>query len=124
MRVVPVIVQADLAHGAAFRMPKERGNLFQALGGKGVKLLRVYSRGKPDPVLPLRQRGGLPAALGVAARIEHTVDAALHQPGQQLIPVFVKGRIVQMGMGVKIHRFSSFGTAAKEPAPVFTRVPS
>ena len=138
MAVVPVIVQADLPDGPAFRMLQQVGNLRQAFVVERVQLFRMDAGGKEDPFLPLRERSRLSAALRVAAGVQHTVDTALSQPEEQFVPVFVKRLIVQMRVGIKIHRrllcpfrscpfrsVSAFARgAAKEPAPVLLRAPS
>ena len=103
MAVVPVVVQADLADGAALWVGQQGRDLLQALVVEGVKLFRMDAGGKEDPVLPLGKRSRLSAALRVTAGIQHTADPALSQPFEQLVPVFVKRLIIQMRMGIKIH---------------------
>ena len=110
LRIVPVIVQADLTDGRAFRLFGERERSFKAVVGPGGKFLGVDAGRKPQGFVPRGKRGGVPAALFVAAGVQDQLDAGLPKTFDQRLPVFFKSFVVQMSVGIEIHGRIPFST--------------
>ena len=101
--IVPVIVQADLADGGAFGVLGERKGSLQALVGIVRELFGVDADSKPDKRILRGKGGGVPAACLLAAGVQDQLDTGVLQAYHQLFPVLIKGLVVQMGVGIKIH---------------------
>ena len=101
--IVPVIVQADLADGGAFGVLGERKGSLQALVGIVRELFGVDAGSKPDKRILRGKGGGVPAACLLAAGVQDQLDTGVLQAFHQRFPVLIKGLVVQMGVGIKIH---------------------
>ena len=103
VRIVPVIVEADLADGHALPVPRQVCDLIKVFLCEISQLLRVY----PDRcVYMLIARSKLyrrPAAFNVAARVNDQRHTGLRERGKQAVPVLIKGLVVIVSMCVKKH---------------------
>ena len=101
--IVPVIVQADLADGGAFGVLGERKGSLQALVSIVRELFGMDAGCKPDKRILGGEGGGMPAARLLAAGVQDQLDTGVLQAYHQHFPVMIKGLVVQMGVGIKIH---------------------
>ena len=58
---------------------------------------------KPDKRILRGKGGGVPAACLLAAGVQDQLDTGVLQAFHQRFPVLIKGLVVQMGVGIKIH---------------------
>ena len=68
-----------------------------------VRRVRVGPNGGEKIIVLICQPDRFPGGSQAAPRIHHQGDAFLRQPVKKLCPVFVKGPVVQMGVGIKNH---------------------
>ena len=103
VRVVPVIVKADLADGRTFALPRQPRDLIKVLLREVSQLLRVYPDRRVDMLIARCKLYRRTAAFHVAARIDDQRHTAFRERGKQAVPVLVKSPVVIVRMCVKIH---------------------
>ena len=102
--ILVVIVQPDLADGAHAGVLAERTVARDARLVHMVCVVRVAADGGPDPVVALGQRDGALGRGQVAANVHHARDAIFPHPGENVVKIGLKAGVVQMGVGIEIHR--------------------
>ena len=72
-----------------------------------VGIVRMAADRGPDPVEFFRHADRVFRRRQIAADVHHCRHAVLPHPGENIVKIRLKARIVQMRMGIKIHRYAS-----------------
>ena len=99
----PVIVQADLPHRHHLFVGAQGLDPVRVGQGHPLQILRVVAGGGVEEGVALRQGDGLLRRLQIAAGADHQGHPPLRQRGEQLIPVWIEGVVIVVGVGVKNH---------------------
>ena len=116
--LAPVKVQSRLAHGLELRVRGDAGDLFFACFAV-VGVFRVHGPGAEEKArVRLDDFDRLRKVFVVAGDDHGARHAARAHAGDDVLPVFVEGRVVQVGVRIKENHCESFrsNSARRRPA--------
>ncbi len=115
-----MIIESDLSDGDDLSLPGEPADCLEVSGFEILRLVRVDARRGGDPGIAGShfQDAGEAHGVGEVRRAEEGTDARLPCPGQDLGPVRIELRHIQMSVGVDEcdHALDSEKTGFQNPA--------
>ena len=106
VHVVPVVIQADLAHGHCFWMGQSPADSLQDLFRHGAAVGRVDPQGAVHKGIALRQIQAFLYAFNIGSDVADPADPRLLKGGKDLLPVFTELLVIIVRMCIEYHVFS------------------